>query len=79
MVSIEESFNHLTFAGISIINPIIFKESPLPKPPFDIWNYVLKDLIAEDKVTGQKANELWIDVGSPERLGLAINAHKEEN
>ena len=79
MVSIEESFNHLTFAGISVINPIIFKESPLPKPPFDIWNYVLKDLIAEDKVTGQKANELWIDVGSPERLGLAINAHKEEN
>ena len=32
-----------------------------------------------NKVTGQKANELWIDVGSPERLGLAINAHKEEN
>ena len=78
-VLISETTNALTFAGISIINPCIFKQSNLPKAPFDIWNYVLKDLIIQNKVTGEKADKLWIDVGSPERLSLAINADKEEN
>ena len=78
-VIISESQNELTFAGISVINPIIFKTTQLPKPPFDIWNYVLKDLINQNKITGHEASELWIDVGSPERLSLAISAHKEEN
>jgi MurNAc alpha-1-phosphate uridylyltransferase len=78
-VTISESHNELTFAGISIINPIIFKTNQFPKAPFDIWNYVLKDLINQNKISGHEASELWIDVGSPERLSLAISAHKEEN
>ena len=78
-VFISPSSNKLTFAGISIINPIVFKEGNLPKAPFDIWNFVLKDLIAQKKITGEKADSLWIDVGSPERLSLAINADKDEN
>ena len=78
-VIISEAQNDLTFAGISVINPAIFKTAQLPKAPFDIWNYVLKDFINLKKVTGEKADELWIDVGSPERLSLAISAHKEEN
>ena len=78
-VFISELMNDLTFAGVSIINPSIFVESRLPKPPFDIWNYVLKDFINKDMVTAIKAEELWIDVGSPERLSLAIEAHKDEN
>ena len=78
-VIISESQNELTFAGISVINPVIFKTTQLPKAPFDIWNYVLKDLINKNKISGHEAGELWIDVGSPERLSLAISAHKEEN
>ena len=78
-VIISESQNELTFAGISVINPVIFKTIQLPKAPFDIWNYVLKDLINKNKVSGHEAGELWIDVGSPERLSLAISAYKEEN
>ena len=67
-----------TFSNIRI-NPIIFKTNQFPKAPFDIWNYVLKDLINQNKISGHEASELWIDVGSPERLSLAISAHKEEN
>ena len=68
-------------AGAEVLKtPVeIFKQANLPKAPFDIWNYVLKDLIIQNKVTGEKADKLWIDVGSPERLSLAINADKEEN
>ena len=53
-VLISETTNALTFAGISIINPCIFKQSNLPKAPFDIWNYVLKDLIIQNKSLARK-------------------------
>ena len=79
IVSIANRENDLTWSGISVINPIIFKENSFQGNSFNIWDSVLPKYIDNGEVTGEKSNELWIDVGTSDRLELANQILKEEN
>ena len=56
----------LTFSGIGIYQPALFKEisrvSPAPLAP------LLRAQIALGKVSGEHHQGLWADVGTPQRL-----------
>lgn len=78
-VLVKSDFNNLTWSGISIINPIIFKQSTFENAYFNIWDTVLVKLIESGQVTGEESTALWIDVGTQERLSLANQMLKEEN
>jgi MurNAc alpha-1-phosphate uridylyltransferase len=61
-----------TFSGIGIYHPDLFKshlgaEQKLPLYP------ILKEAIANGKLSGEYFDGYWQDVGTPERLELAIN------
>jgi MurNAc alpha-1-phosphate uridylyltransferase len=60
----------LTFSGISILHPALFKgeyQGAFPLAP------LLRSAIAEGCVTGERFQGAWFDVGTPERL------HRVEN
>ena len=78
-VSIENGVNDLTWSGVSVINPIIFEEINFINTYFNICDSVLPNFIDNGEVTGEKSNELWIDVGTSDRLELANQILKEEN
>ena len=78
-VIINEQANHLTWSGISLINPKILKGCLDISFPFDIWNTVFKTLIKNQKITAHQDTSLWIDVGTIDRLELARASLKEEN
>ena len=78
-VLVKSDSNNLTWSGISIINPIIFKQSTFENAHFNIWDTVLVKLIERGQVTGEESTALWIDVGTQERLSLANQMLKEEN
>lgn len=55
----------LTYSGISILSPELFKEcqsSRFPLAP------LLRAAVAEGRVTGEHYTGYWLDVGTPERL-----------
>ncbi len=61
------SGNTLTFAGISVINPVIFADSQagfFPIAP------LFQQAIVQQTATGQYYNGLWYDIGTPDRLAL---------
>lgn len=54
----------LTFAGISVIRPELFRDAPrgaFPLAP------LLRQAMDEDRVAGSVLHGLWTDVGTPER------------
>ena len=59
--------NRLTFSGIGIYHPLLFKdvESGLPAKLAPI----LRTAINQKKVTGAYYAGTWMDIGTPERLG----------
>ena len=71
--------NDLTWSGISIINPIIIKETNFSLGPFSIWDTVLPNSINNGSVSAHKSNDLWIDVGTHERLKLANSLYNNQN
>ncbi len=77
-VAIDE-FNDLTWSGISIINPIIFKEKNFRSGSFNIWDTVLPNYLNNGNVSAHKSNDLWIDVGTHERLKLANSLYNDQN
>ena len=77
-VAIDE-FNDLTWSGISIINPIIFKEKNFSSGSFNIWDTVLPNYLNNGNVSAHKSNDLWIDVGTLERLKLANSLYNDQN
>ena len=79
IVEIKKDHNNLTWSGISIINPIIFRENSFKAKTFNMWDTVLPNYIINKKVTGHVSSELWIDVGTPERLNLANRVYNDEN
>ena len=79
IVEIKKDHNNLTWSGISIINPIIFRENSFKAKTFNMWDTVLPKYIINKKVTGHVSSELWIDVGTPERLNLANRVYNDEN
>ena len=78
IVEIKKDHNNLTWSGISIINPIIFRENSFKAKTFNMWDTVLPKYIINKKVTGHVSSELWIDVGTPERLNLANRVYNDE-
>ncbi len=78
-VFINDGINDFTYSGISILNPNILDAHLLRKYPFDLWNTILKPLIAKTMVSAHFDNSLWIDVGTEDRLKLARKVLKDEN
>jgi MurNAc alpha-1-phosphate uridylyltransferase len=62
---LKEGMNKLTFSGISVLDPALFKEcrpGAFPLAP------LLREAMAAGKVTGEHYRGEWRDVGTPERL-----------
>ncbi|WP_372404482.1 N-acetylmuramate alpha-1-phosphate uridylyltransferase MurU [Acinetobacter piscicola] len=56
---------HLTFSGVSVIDPKMFDglaEGKRPLAP------LLKQAMLEQKISAEKMSAAWVDVGTPERL-----------
>lgn len=78
-VFINDEINDFTYSGVSILNPNILDMHLSRKYPFDLWNTILKPLIAKSMVSAHFDDSLWIDVGTEDRLNLARNVLKDEN
>ena len=79
IIEINSDSNTLTWSGISVINPEIFIENSFKNDSFNIWNTVLPKYISRSVVTGQISSELWLDVGTPERLKLANTVYNDQD
>ena len=75
----NDGINDFTYSGISVLNPNILDAHLSKKYPFDLWNTILKPLIAESRVSAHFDDSLWIDVGTEDRLKLARKVLKDEN
>ena len=62
---LEHGENKLTYSGIGLFNPALF--SGLPEEPLKLGP-VLRDVMAEGKISGEKYSGFWMDIGTPERL-----------
>ena len=78
-VMIKDGMNDFTYSGVSVINPNILDAHLSREYPFDLWNTVLKPLIAKSMITAHFDDSLWIDVGTVDRLKLARRVLKDEN
>lgn len=78
-VLIKDEMNDFTYSGVSVINPNILDTHLSREYPFDLWNTVLKPLIAKSMITAHFDDSLWIDVGTVDRLKLARRVLKDEN
>ena len=58
----------LTYSGIAILNPKIFKNIKLTK--YKLID-ILIDCIKQNKISGYKHNGIWYDIGTKERLQAA--------
>ena len=47
--------------------------------PFDSWSCIVLPQIKEEKVTGEIYSDIWLDVGTKDRLELANKILREEN
>lgn len=64
----DEGEPRLTFSGISMLSPRLFKGLPPGRRPLAP---VLRAAMAKDRVSGEHFRGLWSDVGTPERLNQA--------
>ncbi len=55
----------LTYSGIGIFNPVLFSNTPAGKVKLAP---LLRNAMAQNKVTGEEFNGFWLDIGTPERL-----------
>ena len=55
----------LTFSGIAVYQPDFFSGVTVPKAPL---KPLLDGAIAERRVSGERYNGAWVDVGTPQRL-----------
>ena len=78
-VFINDGMNDFTYSGVSVLNPNILDSHLSRKYPFDLWNTILKPLIAESRVSAHFDDSLWIDVGTEDRLKIARKVLKDEN
>lgn len=58
---------HLTFSGISIINPALISLYPEKRTKFPLGE-VFRWAIAQEQITGEHYQGQWSDVGTPARL-----------
>ena len=62
---IENCPKKLTFSGIGLYRPELFSRTPAGPSKL---GQVLRQAIAEQRVSGQKFAGFWMDIGTPERL-----------
>ena len=79
IVNINTEGNDLTWSGISIINPRIFKNKYFESTSFNIWESVLLEYIKKKSIKGIRSSDLWIDVGTIDRLKLANTVYNDQN
>lgn len=79
IVNINTEGNDLTWSGISIINPRIFKNKYFERTSFNIWESVLLEYIKKKSIKGIRSSDLWIDVGTLDRLKLANTVYNDQN
>ena len=79
IVNINTEGNDLTWSGISIINPKIFKYKYFESTSFNIWESVLLEYIKKKSIKGIRSSDLWIDVGTLDRLKLANTVYNDQN
>ena len=78
LVEVKESFNELTWSGISVINPDVFSDIETESETFNVWKFVLLKYIQKGLVNGEKSENLWIDVGTHNRLNEAIKVYNDK-
>lgn len=70
----ERVTERLTFSGISVLQPALFanaKPGRFPLAP------LLRDAMKQGRVSGERYDGIWIDVGTPERLRTAEHIMQE--
>jgi N-acetyl-alpha-D-muramate 1-phosphate uridylyltransferase len=67
----ENGKNPFTFSGIGIYHPDLFRKAPSGKSKLAP---LLRQAIADNKLTGQHYPGFWMDIGTPERL-QELNNH----
>jgi N-acetyl-alpha-D-muramate 1-phosphate uridylyltransferase len=61
----ETGIRRLTFSGIGLYHPDLFRDTPTGKSKLAP---LLRAAMAAKKVTGQHYSGFWMDIGTPERL-----------
>ena len=74
-----DDINKLTWSGISLLNAEILSKIDNNNFPFDSWSSIVLPQIKEEKVTGEIYSDIWLDVGTKDRLELANKILREEN
>jgi len=68
---ITDNAEHFTFSGIGLYHPKLFDK--LSAGPAKLGP-LLRQAIAQGRVSGQKTDSFWMDIGTPERL-QALDFH----
>ena len=74
-----DDINKLTWSGISLLNTDVLSTVNKNIFPFDSWSSIVLPQIKEGKVTGEIYSDIWLDVGTKDRLELANKIIREEN
>jgi MurNAc alpha-1-phosphate uridylyltransferase len=61
----EDGMERFTFSGIGLYRPELFKDMP---PGIRKLGPLLRQAMANRRVTGQNYSGFWMDIGTPERL-----------
>lgn len=64
-IVIENENQRFTFSGIGLYHPDLFSKTPPGKSKLAP---LLREAIAQKKLTGQHYSGFWMDIGTPERL-----------
>lgn len=62
---ITDNAEHFTFSGIGLYHPDLFNKHPATPSKL---GPLLRQAIAQGRVSGQKTDSFWMDIGTPERL-----------
>jgi MurNAc alpha-1-phosphate uridylyltransferase len=71
---VTNSEKQFTFSGIGLYSPKLFHNSPKGHQKL---GPLLRLAIANGRVTGQKTDDYWIDIGTPERLKEVDNYYRK--
>ncbi len=61
----EQGQRSLTYSGIGLYNPALFNNL---KPGISKLGPLLRQVMPDNKVTGEEFKGFWLDIGTPERL-----------
>lgn len=64
----------LTYSGIALFNPELFNKTKIEKSKL---GPLLRQVIPQQRVSGEKYNGFWVDIGTPERL-KEVEVHLSE-